>query len=189
VNSRDRLIETTVRLLRSQGLCATGMNRIVAESRAPRGSLYHHFPGGKTELTVEALRVAGAAVTERIRTMLDTRDDTASALQKYTRAWVEDVRLSDFQHGCPVGNVAMDAASTTPALRTVCNEIFSEWQGLISARLVRDGVAPKEADSMAEFLVSALEGALILCRARRSTEPLERVADRIGTMLPRMGQK
>jgi AcrR family transcriptional regulator len=183
MDSRQRMIETTLRLLRSQGLRATGMNEIVRESRAPRGSIYHHFPGGKEQLVVEVLRTAGEAVATKIREVLDAHDDVAKALRAYVESYAEGIRQSDYQRGCPVANVAMDAAATSPAIRQVCEGIFNGWAALIARRLERDGFTAKEAGALADLVISSLEGALILCRARRSIEPLEGIAELIEKML------
>jgi len=177
------MIEATIRLLRSQGLNATGINDILAASKAQRGSIYFHFPGGKEQLAVEALRTAGATVSAKIRSALNAERNTTTALRRYVSAYAREIRESDYQRGCPVGNVAMDAAATSPRIREACASIFADWQNLIADRLKDDGVAPKEALRLSEFILSALEGALILCRARRSTEPLDQVADQLAVVL------
>jgi TetR/AcrR family transcriptional repressor of lmrAB and yxaGH operons len=177
------MVDTTLRILRSQGVRATGINQIVRESRSPRGSIYHHFPGGKEQLVLEALRVAGEAVAGKIRGALDAHADVAAALRAYIDGYAEDIRASDYRRGCPVANVAMDAAATSPAIRHACDEIFAGWAAPIARRLEREGRRPKDAAALAEFVISTLEGALILCRARRSTEPLAGVAARLETLL------
>lgn len=183
MDSRRRMVETTLRILRSKGLRATGMNQIVRESRSPRGSIYHHFPGGKEQLVVEALRTAGAAVAVRIHDALDAHADVPAALRSYIDAYAEDIRASDYRRGCPVANATTDAAATSPAIRQVCDEIFTSWAAPIARRLERDGRTKKEAGALAELVIASLEGALVLCRARRSTEPLAAVAGRLERML------
>jgi TetR/AcrR family transcriptional repressor of lmrAB and yxaGH operons len=179
MNARERMIETTLRLLRTQGLRATGMNQIVRESQAPRGSIYHHFPGGKEQLVAEALRTAGAAVAARIRAVLDAHRDVKVALRQFIEAYAQELRASDYQQGCPIGNAATDATASSASLRGVCAGVFAEWEQLIAQGLERAGFRGKEARRLAEFTLASIEGALILCRARRSTEPLERVAEQI----------
>lgn len=179
MTTRERMVETTLRLLRTQGLRATGMSQIVEESQAPRGSIYHHFPGGKEELAAEALRTAGATVAAKIRAVLDAHRDVRGALRKFMAAYAEELRKSDYQQGCPIANAATDATATSASLREVCAGVFAEWERLIAERLERDGFRGKEARARAEFIVASIEGALILCRARRSTEPLERVTEQI----------
>jgi TetR/AcrR family transcriptional repressor of lmrAB and yxaGH operons len=181
--SRQRVVDATLLLLRRQGLAATGMNEIVRDSRAPRGSIYHHFPGGKDELVVEALRAGGAAVATLIRDTLAAHADATVALRAFIAIYVQNIRDSDYQQGCPVGNAAMDVAASSAAIRRVCEEIFAGWVALMAEGLRRDGIRPSEAEALAEFMLSSLEGALILCRAQRSTQPLERVADRMEAII------
>lgn len=183
VTSRQRMIETTLRLLRRQGFSATGMNQIVEESGAPRGSIYHHFPGGKEQLAVEALRTAGRLVVARLRERLDSEQDLGDAIRSFADTFASEFAESGYQRGCPVGNAAMDACATSGTIREVCEEIFTEWQSLLAVRIARAGYSKEEATSLAEFIVSSLEGALILCRARQSAEPLQRVAERVAALL------
>jgi len=95
--SRQRAVDATLLLLRRQGLAATGMNEIVRDSRAPRGSIYHHFPGGKDELVIEALRAGGAVVAGLIRDTLAAHTDAAAALRAFIAIYVQNIRDSDFQ--------------------------------------------------------------------------------------------
>jgi len=55
-NTRDRIVETSAELFRTQGYSATGVKQIVTAAKAPFGSLYHFFPDGKEELGAEAIR-------------------------------------------------------------------------------------------------------------------------------------
>jgi TetR/AcrR family transcriptional repressor of lmrAB and yxaGH operons len=181
-SSRQRLIDTTARLLWRQGLRATGMDQIVRESKAPRGSVYFHFPGGKEQLAVEALRAAGAVMTANITEALDQRD-AVTAIRTFVGVYAKEMRDSDFHHGCPVATVALEAATTSPAIRDVCASVFGEWEDLLARRLERDGVARKEARRFAVVSLSLLEGAMILCRARRTTAPLRDVAEHLAASL------
>jgi TetR/AcrR family transcriptional repressor of lmrAB and yxaGH operons len=176
MGSKERMVEAMARLLWSQGLRATGMNQIVEESKAQRGSIYFHFPGGKEQLAAEALRSAGAVMTRNIREALRHRD-VRTAIRRFALSYAKEMRDSDFHHGSPIATVALEAAATSPAIREVCAGVFAEWEELLVVRLLRDGVKKVEARKLAVVILSAIEGAMILCRARRSTKPLEHVAE------------
>ena len=182
MDSRQRLVETTARLLWRQGLRATGLSQIVEESNAPRGSLYFHFPGGKEELATEALRAAGAVMTRNIREALAHRTATV-AVRRFVESYAREMEESDFHHGCPIATVALEASTTSEPIRRVCEAIFAEWESLLCARLQQDGYGKREAAKLAAVILSALEGAMILCRARRSTEPLKWVAEHLTAAL------
>ncbi len=178
MDSRTRLVETTAALLWRQGLRATGLAQIVEESRAPRGSLYFHFPGGKEELAAEALRVAGAAMTANIREALSHRTAT-TAVKRFVDSYAKEMEDSNFHHGCPIATVALEAATTSEPIREVCAGVFAEWEALLTARLETDGWTKRDARKHAAVILSALEGAMVLSRARRSTEPLRWVAEHL----------
>jgi len=181
-SSRQRIIETTARLLWSQGLRATGVQQIADESRAPRGSIYFHFPEGKEQLAAEALRSAGAVMTANITEALSHRN-VKTAVRKFVDAYAIEMEASSFHHGCPIATVALEAAATSPVIRDVCARVFAEWEDLLAARLERDGKGKRESRKMAVVILSALEGAMILCRARRTTDPLKHVAEHLTAAL------
>jgi TetR/AcrR family transcriptional repressor of lmrAB and yxaGH operons len=180
------MIETTARLLWSQGLRATGMDQIVRESKAPRGSIYFHFPEGKEQLAAEALRAAGAVMTANITEALGHRD-AVTAVKRFVAVYAKEMKASDFHHGCPIATVALEAAATSPAIREVCAAVFGEWEGLLAQRLERDGFERREARRLAVVILSLLEGAMILCRTRRTTAPLRYVADYLAASLAKQG--
>jgi TetR/AcrR family transcriptional repressor of lmrAB and yxaGH operons len=184
MDSRRRMVETTARLLWSQGLRATGMSQIVEESKAPRGSIYFHFPEGKEQLAAEALRAAGAVMTANIREALALRD-AGAAIRRFVAVYAREMRDSDFHHGCPIATVALEAATTSAPIRAVCAEVFAGWEALLAERLRRDGRRRAEARRLAVVILSLLEGAMILCRARQSTAPLRDVAAHLAETLRR----
>jgi len=57
--TRRTMIAGAASLLARRGMGATSFSEVLAATGAPRGSLYHHFPGGKDELMAEATRYAG----------------------------------------------------------------------------------------------------------------------------------
>jgi TetR/AcrR family transcriptional repressor of lmrAB and yxaGH operons len=182
MDSRQKMIQTTARLLWSQGLRATGMDQIVRESGAPRGSIYFHFPHGKEQLAAEALRAAGGAMTANIAEAL-THRDAVTAVKRFVAVYSNEMEASEFRHGCPIATVALEAAHVSPKLRDVCAAVFRDWEDLLVHRLERDGFAKAEARKDAVVILSLLEGAMILCRARQTTAPLRDVAEHLAASL------
>ncbi len=181
--SRKRLRSTAAELFRRQGYHGTGISQIVRESGAPSGSLYFHFPGGKTELAIEAVTVAGEEIGHGIEYLLESSDDVGEAVGRVLDYLAGDLRDSGYEHGCPVGTVALDAASTSEPIRLACRAIFDDWAALVSARLQATGTGKAAADTQAMVVVALIEGALLLARARRDVEPLEAVADHVRATL------
>jgi TetR/AcrR family transcriptional regulator, lmrAB and yxaGH operons repressor len=181
VNARQRMIESAAQLMRERGVEATSFSDVIEHSGAPRGSIYHHFPGGKAQLVEEATRWAGAYIGRGIAASHE-HGDPLDALEAMANFWRQVLGSSEFAAGCPVvaGTVEGDR---TPGAREAAGEVFAGWQELISDNLVEHGVEPERAASLAAILLGATEGAVILCRAERSMEPFERTISELRTLL------
>jgi TetR/AcrR family transcriptional repressor of lmrAB and yxaGH operons len=182
-DTRARMISATADLLEKHGFRATGLNKILSESGAPRGSLYFHFPGGKEELAAVALRDAGAAVERLLRAQADGARTAAEGLVA-ALGWLESRMVAaEFEKGCPVVMVALEAAATSEPLHHACSTIYRAWARAIADRLRSEGVEAQRADALADVVLAAIEGALVLCRAHRSSVPLRRVAAELPRLL------
>lgn len=181
--TRARVIAATADLLEAQGYHATGLNQILQQSAAPKGSLYHHFPGGKEALAAEALEAAGNAITTDLDALIAKEADFGTAISVLTTVFCERLKTSDFQKGCPLATVTLEVAATSDAIQSVSRTIFRAWQARIEQLLVASNWSPARASAMALFALSAVEGALILCRAERSTHPLEQVVEELRLLL------
>lgn len=180
--TRQRMIETASALFERQGYAATGLKQILAESETPRGSLYFHFPGGKEELAlavVERHREVFAEGIERALRVAPTALDAATILIENL---AERVAATGCAQGCPVGAVTLEMAQTSPVLREAAAEAFDRWTTPVENALLREGRTPQEARTQARSTLSAIEGALILCRAYASRGPLDDVL----LVLPRL---
>ncbi|ROP38715.1 TetR/AcrR family transcriptional regulator [Saccharothrix texasensis] len=176
-DTRQRVVRTAAGLFRAQGYHATGINQVLAEGGAPKGSLYFHFPGGKEQLAVEAVTLAGNELCEALAAALAAEPDPAKALSRALEVLGQELVASDFRSGCPVATVALDAASDSEPIRVACEDVYASWQRLIAAH-VGD-------DDLATVVLAAVEGALLLARTRRSPDPLHAVAARLGALLGR----
>ena len=183
--ARDHIIETTCDLLELQGYHATGLNQIIKESGSPKGSLYYYFPGGKEELVAEAVQHVGRLVLQRIRDNLAAIEDPAEAIPTFIRFVGLNVERSGFRAGGPITTVAMETAATNDRLREVCDEIYRGWQAAFADTLMVAGWNEPRAHRLGAFIISALEGGIMLSRTNRSRQPLEAVADEVALLLER----
>src|SRR5436190_501822 len=78
--SRERLLDSAVDLLQRQGYHGTGLNELLERSEAPRGSLYHYFPGGKEQIGAEAIARAGGQVAAAVVHLLRAKRSVADAV-------------------------------------------------------------------------------------------------------------
>jgi AcrR family transcriptional regulator len=177
--TRDRIIEKSAELFRRQGYSATGVKQIVNEAKAPFGSLYHFFPGGKEELGAETVRISGALYGQLVPAIFDPAPDIVTGVRTFFNAAADTLEESGYTEGCPIATVALEASGTSDSLREACAEVFESWIELGSDRFVRAGLDPATARELTIGMLAALEGAFVLSQAARSTEPM-RVAGELG---------
>jgi TetR/AcrR family transcriptional repressor of lmrAB and yxaGH operons len=181
--SRKAFLNATGVLLRRQGYAATGLSEIVERSGAPRGSLYFHFPGGKEELAVAAMERSGEALRRAIAATMEVPGDTAAGVAVLIDALADGLEVSGYRDGCPIATVALETATGSEPLRATAARIFDAWIAELQDALRRDGVEPAAAERRAMLALSAIEGALLLSRARRDTAPLRAVRDELAPIL------
>lgn len=171
-STRESIVTAAAELMRSKGYGAVGMKDIVAASGAPTGSLYHHFPGGKQQIAREALTNAGIAYGMLIPTLMDPHTDLADAIESAFTQAAEDMAATGFANMCPVASVAAETADLDEELRQTAAAVFTGWLDGGTAYFVARGLDSDTARGLTVALVSALEGAFIVARTLRSTEPL-----------------
>jgi AcrR family transcriptional regulator len=171
--TRERIVEHSAELFRRQGYSATGVKQIVTAAQAPFGSLYHFFPGGKEELGAEAVRVSGAFYLQLIPAIFDPAPDVVTGVREFFAGAAEHLRETDYVDACPIATVALEVSSTSETMRLACAEAFESWIAAGAGRFERAGIEARNARELAIAMLSALEGAFVLARAARSTEPLE----------------
>src|ERR1044072_4559582 len=100
-DAKKKMITSAALLIRERGVEATSLNDVLAHSGAPRGSIYHHFPGGKTELVEEATRHAARWTGGGLSAALEA-GDVATAIDLFVASWRDTLESTDFAAGCPV---------------------------------------------------------------------------------------
>lgn len=170
--TRDRFLTAATGLFRRQGYSGTGLKQIVAESRAPLGSLYHFFPGGKQDLAVQAISRTAERYQRSLERVFSECDDVGQAALTWFNRAANALAETDFAEGCPIGTVACEIASSNEALREASQAVFDSWESRVAAELTGAGVSSARARRLATFAVASLEGAIMLGRVQRSTRPL-----------------
>ncbi|MFG2359061.1 TetR/AcrR family transcriptional regulator [Streptomyces sp. NPDC048521] len=180
--SRDRMILSAAALLREYGASATSIDRVLAHSGAPRGSVYHHFPGGRAQLIDEAVALAGDFIAGLIDAAMQT-DDPVQAVDAFFVLWRDRLVESGFRAGCPIVAVAVETNDDAPQLGRSAAAVFARWQEALAALFVRHGLTEERSRRLGAFIIAAVEGAVIMCRAEQSTAPIEAAAAEIHDLL------
>jgi TetR/AcrR family transcriptional repressor of lmrAB and yxaGH operons len=174
--TRRSLVSGTLRLLRRRGLHGVGLQEVLAETGAPRGSLYFHFPGGKEQLVEEAIALAGQRGEKWMRRCLEGSPTVAGGVARMLGEYADLLEASGFVEGCPVAAVALDLGAAPGALQAACGRALDSWVALIAGALRGEGRGASEAESLALAVISAFEGALLVARARRDASAVRAVA-------------
>jgi TetR/AcrR family transcriptional repressor of lmrAB and yxaGH operons len=171
--TRRRMIVTTSKLLERQGFHGTGLKQVLEEAGAPKGSMYFHFPGGKTQLAAEAIAAAADRVDRALRT--HEGGTALAAVDGYVARMVEWLEATDFQGGCPIATTALEVGASTPELGDACSAAFDRLTSRVAGWLEADGFDADRARDRSKLVYWAIEGALIFSKVDRSTEPLRRL--------------
>ncbi|MEX0682869.1 MAG: TetR/AcrR family transcriptional regulator [Dehalococcoidia bacterium] len=170
--TKDRILNTTAELFRRYGYTGTGMKQIVTEARAPFGSVYHFFPGGKEQLGREVIGRSGQMYQDLFEAIIGAAPDVVTGVHDLFSGAAEVLRQSDYADACPIATVALEVASTSEPLREATAGVFESWIAAGTARFVMAGVDETRARELAILLIASLEGAFILSRATRTTEAM-----------------
>ncbi|MFM9610593.1 TetR/AcrR family transcriptional regulator [Streptomyces sp. V2] len=181
--SRDRIVAGAADLISRRGLNATSIRELAKHAKAPLGSTYHYFPEGKQQLATEAVRFAGTTVSRILREELAA--GPAAGLRAFLALWRGVVLKSDYHAGCPVLAVSVEEPLTdeVPPSLTAADEAFDDWQRLLADSLRAHGLDADRAEAVAALVVASVEGAIAMCRAKRSMVPLDLVAQQLETVI------
>lgn len=175
--TRDRLIGAMLEALRTRGFHGVGVNELLARARAPKGVLYHHFPGGKAELAVAAIDAAVVHITRGLESLFNRHADPARALT----AWMNDAQSallgSEYQQGCPLATIALESRAEDTAIRESVARGFAAIRDTLTQVLHAHGLDPSRAARLATLIVSAYEGGLIQARVAGSVRPLQETTE------------
>lgn len=182
---RDAMIDSAVVLFRQRGVADTSLRDVVEHSGVSRGSIYHHFPGGKEELALAATERGGDFIGNLLERLLADVDGER-AITAFVDYWTSALAKADFVDGCPIGAAALSSDETASA-RDAAGRAFARWETLLADAIARRGVPAARATTLATLAIASIEGALLMCRARRDTEPLTRVGAELRALLAGSG--
>jgi TetR/AcrR family transcriptional repressor of lmrAB and yxaGH operons len=167
------MIHAAAELFCQRGYHATTFSDVVRESGAPRGSTYFHFPGGKQELAREAIARAGDQIEEMVDQAARHADDPGSLVRALAQILASRLERSGYQSGCAIATMVLELAPRDEEFSADFDSVFARWRAALVTRFEPLGLAPDRAAVLADLTISAFEGALILSRAARSTEPFK----------------
>jgi TetR/AcrR family transcriptional regulator, lmrAB and yxaGH operons repressor len=171
---RERMIDAGQTLLAQRGYGIT-LLEVMHKAGTPRGSIYYHFPNGKEELAVEVARKVGDELGQVVSWIGRKNDDPVAFLQGLVDYHAKRMVAADFGGGCPVLAITVSVDIDSPELDEAVALTFRRWTEAVTSQLQAKGVAPAFSADVASTIVSAIEGAMVVCRATRSAGPLKRL--------------
>jgi TetR/AcrR family transcriptional repressor of lmrAB and yxaGH operons len=174
---REQMVDSAVILLAKYGLDGTSFSEVLGASGAPRGSIYHHFPGGKDELIAAAIEVAGGRAVALLRSFAGR--SPVEIVDGFLGMWRAVLERSQFSAGCSVLAVTVagsnGSSGDSDGLLRAAGQVFRSWQSALAAVLTAGGVPAADAEPFATLLIAASEGAVALSRAEQSYQPFDAV--------------
>lgn len=184
--TQQRMVESMLELIQVHGYAGTGLNAVLTHSGAPKGSLYFHFPEGKEQLGVRALDLAADHFEALIVETLQSARPQQSAgriAESVVDVLAQMLQDNDFAIGCPVSVVALEMGAASDRLRTACEQAYDRWISPVTDFLVDRGHDKRTARATASSVISLVEGAMIVARARRDVQPLRDAGRTLRTLL------
>lgn len=179
-DTRQRMVTSAALMLRERGVAGTSVAGVLEHCHGPRGSVGHHFPGGRAELLTDALRWVGGLVSAQLRQGIDAGLTPAELFQQICEHYQQQLASTEFTAGCPIGAAAQEAYGDHD-LGPVVADIIDNWTALLAKSLMTHGHEEDEATDRAVLCISTLEGAITMTRIQRSTRPIELA---LNAMLP-----
>jgi len=159
----------------TRGVEATSIRELAKFSETPLGSIYHYFPGGKTELIAATIQW----MDDGVKAILDQgrAHGAPAAFDAFIETWTHYLANTNYRASCPVLAGALeDVRADDVVISSAASTAFRSWKDLIAAMLREEGVAEERADALAWLVLSTIEGAVSLCRTQRSPTPLNAAA-------------
>lgn len=181
--SKERLLDAAIALMRRSGLSGAGINDIVKESGAPRGSIYYFFPDGKRQIVSEALALygkRGAAVWDELLADASAPTDKIRAL---FRSIAERVERGKYRQSCAAGAACLDLDADLEVVRLAIERTFNEWIKVLERHFPFPD--PAKQRSFAGLILTVVEGAFIRARAEQTTKPFDEAASWLADIVAR----
>lgn len=179
---RQAIVDAAVTLFRRHGYAATGTADIVAQSGAPKGSLYHYFPGGKAAIGEAAVEEAGRRILASLEELSTQASTCAELVKAHARLLAGWMAKSDYRDGAPMTTVLLENAPQDQAITERGREALHAWRALLESRLADDGVGSDRARRLASLTIAALDGALVQARVEKSEQPILWAADELAAL-------
>lgn len=188
-DTREKLVEAAMELFTMQGYATTGLAQIARKAKVLPGSLYYFFPTKEDLLHATLERRLELLQVEVLDPIWQRVSDPIERVFGLLQGYRKMLEMTEFQHGCPIGNLVIEVANTHPNARRLLVRNFDQWLDAIEAcfRAAVDrlpqGTEPRQ---LAVFVLVTMEGAVMLARAYRNFEAYDAALVQVRDYLERL---
>ena len=182
MRTRQRILDAAIDLIQVKGVRATSVDDVLKASATGKSQFYHYF-GSKDLMVREVIRLqAGQMPTDHDKILAEVK--SIADLEGWLDRIVSDFSRGRYPNGCPIGTLASELATASESHRESLAKTFAGWEELLAkslGRLKAKGMlgANAEPESLAMFIVSSVEGALLLAKTESRPEPIIAARDHI----------
>ena len=182
-DTRSNILLAMARLIEKQGYHATGLNEIIRESGAPKGSLYYYFPDGKEQIGAEAIIESGKIIAGRLAGILEHESSPAEAIRNFMTQLADNMEASSFALASPLTTATIETAITSERINQACREAFDLILSVFKDKFQAAGCTEIQAAELAMVVTTAIEGGILISRTYHQADSLRMAARHLYTYL------
>ncbi|MEK5483152.1 TetR/AcrR family transcriptional regulator [Viridibacillus sp. FSL R5-0888] len=176
LDKKELIVQTATNLFRKKGYLGVGISEILTECNLSKGGFYHHFPNGKEELLITCLNSMNEVITQDIKEIFGRYQTTQAAIQAMLEELIIQFDRDETIIGYTFNSIVSEIGSVSERVREACEDSFTKIQEIYSAKLMADGYSKEEANSFALMMTATIEGGIMLCLTKKTSEPLQTIA-------------
>ena len=177
------IIDIAATLFQKRGYLGVGLNEILKACNLSKGALYHHFPKGKEELLIACLHSLNEEITTDMEEIIRRYPSTQTAIQAMIEKLVVQFDRDGMISGYTFSSIVSEMGSLSEPVRNACALSFTKIQEIFSHKLVADGFSRETAHSIAVMMTASIEGGIMLCLARKTSDPLKTISQVLPKLL------
>lgn len=183
-SQRQAMVATAARWLPQRGMAAVNLIEVARAVNAPRGSMYHYFPGGRDQLLQEALALGSKSGLRMINKAAEAASTPQEFIRNIFRTGARQLNGDAFSGGCPVGAAVLSCETQDAAFKLELQQSFAQWEVAIAQALTTLGITSKsQAKTLARCTLIAYEGALMCAKGTRDDKVFKTASCMVESML------
>lgn len=179
IDKKAHIINVATSLFQQKGYMSVGLNELLSACHCSRGAFYHHFPLGKEQLLLSCLSTLKNYIAEDCEQSFREHPSTILAIQAIIGKLIRDYKTNGKIIGYTFTSIVSELGAVSEEVRLACESLYDQLTKIIARHLEREGFDPHTATHRALFIITAIEGAIMLTLTKKSTLPLEIISSQL----------